>query len=383
MVSGQLVIIIALMIVSATISYLVLILTEPIKKDIDSDNSQVNNSESIPISVPVLVLKYFPLDSSGTKLDQTITGMTIDLATIRSKVNSLNQQGIEKLTIVTKYHGYKNTVEPSLNYSIFEEKEFLTSIPISINKVPWNQNTFRPDYTKILNDANICDYVDNKGVKQVWVWSYHYGNVEPAEADMAMGTNSQAYWNHGTYGDVSNSEQTNDMPTCQKTYTLYNYNYDRGLGELLEDHGHQIESLFSFVDNALWSKFKSPNGELPPTVNHCGWTHSPPNAGDWSGDRGQYDWGDETDVLSDCEDWKPDGTGTVKTVDCHTWAGNDCDQFTAGKPNEAGVAFKVWWMQNIPGKNNGLTYDSKSLRNWWEFYGDFDNAMAKGKSLVS
>jgi hypothetical protein len=40
-------------------------------------------------------------------------------------------------------------------------------------------------------------------------------------------------------------------------------------------------------------------------------------------------------------------------------------------------------MQNIPGKDNGLTYQNNPLRNWWEFIGDFDAAIAQGKSLTS
>lgn len=40
-------------------------------------------------------------------------------------------------------------------------------------------------------------------------------------------------------------------------------------------------------------------------------------------------------------------------------------------------------MQNIPWKDNNLqTVDGKKLRNWWEFIGDFDNAIIVGKSLT-
>jgi len=40
-------------------------------------------------------------------------------------------------------------------------------------------------------------------------------------------------------------------------------------------------------------------------------------------------------------------------------------------------------MQNIPGKDNNLVYQGKTLRNWWDFYGDFDAAISEGKSLTS
>ena len=32
-------------------------------------------------------------------------------------------------------------------------------------------------------------------------------------------------------------------------------------------------------------------------------------------------------------------------------------------------------MQNIPGADNGLTYQDRRLTNWWMFIGDFDKAM--------
>lgn len=39
-------------------------------------------------------------------------------------------------------------------------------------------------------------------------------------------------------------------------------------------------------------------------------------------------------------------------------------------------------MQNLPGRDNGLTYRGRDVRNWWHFVGDFDAAMAEGKSLL-
>lgn len=323
------------------------------------------------MSVPILVLKYFPLQAGTQNLDAAVTGMNDSLASIRSKVDSLTQQGIDKMEIGSTYHGYKDvSAAKSLDYFVLDTKEFLSAMPVSNNQIPWNLNVFRPDYMKMLNDVNICDYVNNSGVKQVWVWGYHFGNIEPVESNMAMGTAPQAFWNHGTYGDVSNSEQINDMPICSKTYTLYNYNYGRGLGELLEDHGHQLESVYSFVDNNLWSKFKNPYGEPAPVVNSCGWTHAGPN----SKSEYQPGWASEATVKSNCEDWHPDGSGVINDVNCHTWYGAAC-------LDNGGVEFKIWWMQNIPGKDNNLMDGIRQLRNWWDFYGDFDSAVQQGKNL--
>lgn len=324
-------------------------------------------------SVNILELKFFPLDSSGTKLNPTITGTNDDLSNFREKVNNFTLQGLSKLTEGTKYHGYKNqNVSPAIKYNLVDSKEFLTALPVSSNEIPWKkgQGVYRPDYKKILSDLNICDYVDNKEVKQVWLWGYHFGNIEPVESNMSMGRLSQSFWNHGTFGDISNSEQIDDLPICNKTYVLYNYNFTRGLGEMLEDHGHHLESVMAFVDKTMWwDTFVGSFGKGGNTINRCGWTHAPPNTFT------DYDWRNEREVQSDCEDWKPQGGGEIKTISCHTWYGSTCS-------DDSGAGFKVWWMQNVPGLNNNLTYQDQQLRNWWEFYADFDLALQQGKTLT-
>lgn len=295
-------------------------------------------------NIPVLVLKYFP--TKNGKLDPDITGMSDDLTTIRAQVDGLALEIIGTLEKGSAYHGYKDpTPTALLDYFVIEEKEFLTAMPLSDNEIPWNPGIYRPNYYQILSELNICDYVENRGIKEVWVWGYHHGDLEPAESNMA-----------GPYGDISNSERIDDMPVCSKTYTLYNYNYSRGLAEALEDHTHQVEAVLKYVDhNLFWNKFVRPYGNQA-EINHCGWTHYPPNG------RSDYDWYNEEYVWSDCEDWKPDGGGEKKQVNCHTWAGAQCS-------DDGGTAFKIWWMQNIP-------------NNWWGFIADFDQAVKSGKGLA-
>lgn len=284
--------------------------------------------------VPVLVLSYFPI--SDGQLNSEITGMGESLDTIRARVGALNLQIAESLEEGSTFHGYKDpAATPILDYQIIETKEFLTTMPLSDNEIPWNPGIYRPDYQKILTEIDICNYAENQGIKEIWIWGYHHGSLEPAESNMA-----------GPYGDISNSERIDDIPTCSKTYTLYNYNYSRGLAEALEDHTHQIEAVLKHVDyDIFWNKF----------VSSCGWTHYPPNG------KSDYDWYREEPALSDCEDWQPDGGGEAKQVNCHTWAGETCS-------DDGGVAFKIWWMQNLP-------------PSWWDSIADFDQAVESGKRL--
>ena len=64
----------------------------------------------------------------------------------------------------------------------------------------------------------------------------------------------------------------------------------------------------------------------------------------------------------------------MSAVNCQSWSGTtDChstDPFQDGD-----VGFKIWWMQNIPGQNNGIVYNGKPVKNWWTFVGDFDTAI--------
>ncbi|MBI4439191.1 S8 family serine peptidase [Candidatus Woesearchaeota archaeon] len=308
---------------------------------------------TLPATVPVIVLKYFPTKPDGTlDLNQTGDWQNPSLDALRQQVNKLTQGTIAALQNGSIYKGFKDTsATPSLQYAIAMEKEYLRQIKKS--------TTFQPfaDHIQELNDINICDWVENKGVKEVWIWMTHNSYVVPIESNMA-----------GPYGDISNSYRQADLPVCKKTYTVYDYNYGRGIAETTENRGHQLEALFSYVDNSLWYKYVNPYG-FTTGVNHCGWTHSPPNT------RAQYDWRNPAEVLSDCEDWKPDGTGTAKKTSCTTWYKGTC-------LDDGGLQFKIWWMQNMPGLANGLSYNGLPLRNWWDFIADFDFAMAKGKNLA-
>ena len=324
-------------------------------------------------AVPVLVLKFFPLDETG-KLNRSIIGTDLPendraLPSIRAKVSRLNSEGILFMERASRYKGYRDSsAVSSIGLVILDEIEHLEPVPVASSS-----NGKTPPTNKIayLNRVNICDYVDNRDVEQVWVWMYHSDVVYPVESNMVMGTNIEALWNYNGYGDVSNSYHLNDLPVCQNTYTVYEFNYGRGLGEMTENFGHHIERLLNYADRSLfWGKFVGSDSSHKIINPGCGWVHYTPNSDT------DYDWYNRRRVLSDCEDWKPDGSGTERLVSCETWGGNGC---SAG---DGGVAWKTWWMQNMPGEDNGLSYNGANLRNWWHFFGNFDEALSQDRSLT-
>jgi hypothetical protein len=42
----------------------------------------------------------------------------------------------------------------------------------------------------------------------------------------------------------------------------------------------------------------------------------------------------------------------------------------------------LYWMQHLPGPDNGLTWQNKPLTNWWGFVGDFDAAVSGHRGLA-
>jgi hypothetical protein len=67
-------------------------------------------------------------------------------------------------------------------------------------------------------------------------------------------------------------------------------------------------------------------------------------------------------------DWKPDGSGKKSRMNSEPWGGDSMKWF-------------VYWMQHLPGPNNGLRYHGQPLNNWWVFIGDYDQARRKNLKL--
>lgn len=112
------------------------------------------------------------------------------------------------------------------------------------------------------------------------------------------------------------------------------------------------------VDPELfWHLFVGNPGE-----GRCGRAHYPPN-----GAR-DYDWASQKFIATDIEDWTPEG-GPRQRLNCRRWRADSLTWF-------------IYWMENLPGRGNGLTYRGKPLTNWWAFIGDWDRAMRSGMKLA-
>ncbi len=314
--------------------------------------------------IKVLSIAYYPVKDNY--LDKGVVNNSwqeydMSLDQVRAKVKRLNDTVSSSLTIGTAYKKFKNSLAtPYINYTVVNHIELLEPILTSNKTNPYDKKNKLTDYNKLFNDHIGCNLIDKQDIREIWLWSYTGLNRTGWESNFSSHV-----------GDVGNSDKdTSDLPVCNHSYTVYEYNYGRETPEAIHDHIHQFEGIFRFLNQDLfWNRFVGyyPGNNLSqtgtPSLNHrCGWAHFPPNA------TKDYDWANMNSVTSDCSNWDPQG-GPQESLTCQTW---NCDQ----------LGFFIYWMQNIPNAQNNLTYQGSNLRNWWDFVVDFDAAISVKQDLV-
>lgn len=316
-----------------------------------------------PTTVKVFVVSYLPV--SGDQIDAKVTGgVGGSYVHLKAKTERLTKECARLLEEGTRFRGYKNPgAKASLRYDVTGTVEFKEAIP---TRPKVGNDAPMPDYNAIMNRIHVKRLVEQEGVQEIWMWGYH-GPVGLWESNMSSPT-----------GDVSNSDRDEtDLPILKKTYTLYHYNYGREVGEMLENHTHQLEHLLNWADGRdvtppekwsellFWGKFVGSDASHKIVTNpaRCGWTHYAPNS------ESDYDWTNPRYVETDIEDWKPDGIGQTQRMNADRW-------------DRDGIKWRVYWMQAIPGLDHGLTYKGKKLRNWWSFVSDWDRSRREKWTLV-
>jgi Concanavalin A-like lectin/glucanases superfamily len=328
-------------------------------------------------TVPVMIIKYLP----------TIDGINVDAATANypSTLDALNSR-LTTEAIRTKFmleegsrfHGYKDpTAKPSIGYRVVRSVTIYENVPPGIQTNVLD--VYFPDYHLILDRVGGRNLVENLGVKEFWVWTYHNRNIVPTESNMSSPTT----------GDISNSNGDNtDMPIYNRTFTLYNFNFAAGSNNAVHNHGHQFESILSYVNqlqdgntDLFWKKFVA-NDRFhtdPPQTGRCGWTHSPPNTTE------EYIYADPASVESDIETWTPAG-GQLKFVTADTWANIPYQWVPGTRPGPEQIVEAQWyiyWMQNMPGRDNTIPNGGATMTNWWAFTGDWDGSLNSGLGLYT
>ena len=322
--------------------------------------------------IPVVILRYLPT-RDGVSIDTDATGWSSSLDDLKTRIDTFTHRVKFMLEEGSIFRGYGDSpYPPSIGYKVIKIITVYEEFPKGV-EVWWNPGWYRPDFNQILDRFDGQHYVEDLGVKEFWIWGYHFNGLEPTESNMASPLT----------GDISNSERYNDdMPVYSNTYTVYNYNFTRTQAEAVHNHGHQLEALLSYANgmqdgntDLFWKTFVGQDSEGQWQPGRCGWTHMPPNTID------HYDYLNPAVVQSDCEDWKPAG-GKQTDVSVLTWQNLDYGWPDNGDiPQKPESQFYIYWMQNMPGFDNQIPYAEDQMTNWWYFTADWDSAITDNYGL--
>ena len=196
------------------------------------------------------------------------------------------------------------------------------------------------DYLELVREFKMIEKVDTGQIDEVWLLGFPYcGYYESIMAGPG------AFW--------CNAPPLAGTEHASRRFVIMGFNYERGVGEMLEDMGHRVESIMTKAyahtrgDDNLFERFCRYEQKHPGRAE-SGNVHFAPNS------VRDYDWGNPRPVQSRCDTWLnfPDLTGTARTVTCADWGSGDIRKH------------HVWWLSRLPhvqGEANGVRW------NWWEY----------------
>ncbi len=330
-----------------------------------------------PVSPRVVVLIYNPIIEAegGRKLNEVLGWNDPDWLT-REYISDVREAS----------HGI-------VNYAVVERIE-LDKWPLKRDGFAYTDASFlaawrsrsgfhQPDavdYPAVLRDADFARKVDANQAEELWVFAFPYAGF----FESCMGGRGAIWCN----GDVIPGTER-----VRRPFVVMGFNYERGVGEMLEDLGHRAENIMehvfrdipdtpphgdwrapnaSFVDRLfgrkaavnrgpaavdlagnLWRQFIRYD-KTHPGAAACGNVHFAPSS------QSDYDWGNRSTVLTNADDWLnyPYFTGEYKPQNCSAWGHGDMR------------AHHVWWMQRFP--HVGGKTPSGKWHNWWRYIVQLD-----------
>ena len=327
--------------------------------------------------IPVAVIRYIPLTGPGNNVVNTsLTGINIPVeADLRER-----QKGIEKklkfmLEEGSRFRGYKNTNAPSLGYKVVKIINVYEEIPPGLPAT--NPNEFFPDYKQIFGraDINAKELIESQKIKEIWLEQYVTPTADPLlRPTIALNESNLA---SPISNDISSSLRTShDLPIYGSSYTVFGFSYLDTEVQAARAHGHHIEALLTFAnirqdgnDNLFQESFIGRDGSRAFLPGRCGKTDRPPNS------TGDFNFDNPAPILSDIEDWTPEG-GLTKQINSAIWKARHTSYTVEGQ-------WYIYWMQAIPGEGNLITrFGTENLTNWWRFVGDWDGAITERYGLT-
>ena len=194
-------------------------------------------------------------------------------------------------------------------------------------------------YEAILSEYDLPARVQAGQIDEVWLFGFPYAGFYESRM-----VGPGAFW--------CNAPEL-PRPDLARRFVVMGFNYQRGVGEMLESFGHRTESILKRVwrqavgEDNLWERFYRYDKIAPGRAN-LGWMHYAPNSVK------DYDWGNRTYVRSNCDDWLdfPNFKSRWREVNCEEWGNGNIREHHR------------WWFRHLPkapGQTRGIA------NNWWRY----------------
>lgn len=369
---------------------------------VDVDPALSTPAQGSEKQINVVVINYVPTNDNGVTVNQNTfpfagdNGVDPNLTVEEYNKWVLSQNIRTKVGIEegSKFRGYKNNNDPYIGINVLKYIN-VYEMPKIVREMPGDlfaqdsTEGYYPDYFKLFESIGLESLVNEHDVKEVWFNRKSLAVPESNMSSPSSGDISNAYYGSSQYG-FSNTIQEDDLPIYDKTFVVYSHWMHNSYEAILHVRGHQIERQLDVLEGGdfLWGKFKGFSVGPDGRERGCGTVHYPVNA------TSDYQYNNDHHVLSDVEDWKPDGSGERTLVNSSNWVReinipynlptsyykSETSRDVIGNDPQGG--WMIYWFQSIPGEDNNLQYNGLNLKNWWDALYDWDYHYTQSKRLL-
>lgn len=369
---------------------------------VDVDPALSTPAQGSEKQINVVVINYVPTNDNGVTVNQNTfpfagdNGVDPNLTVEEYNKWVLSQNIRTKVGIEegSKFRGYKNNNDPYIGIKVLKYIN-VYEMPKIVREMPGDlfaqdsTEGYYPDYFKLFESIGLESLVNEHDVKEVWFNRKSLAVPESNMSSPSSGDISNAYYGSSQYG-YSNTIQEDDLPIYDKTFVVYSHWMHNSYEAILHVRGHQIERQLDVLEGGdfLWGKFKGFSVGPDGRERGCGTVHYPVNA------TSDYQYNNDHHVLSDIEDWEPDGSGERTLVNSSNWIRkitipynlptssykSETSRVVIGNDPEGG--WLIYWFQSIPGEDNNLQYNGLNLKNWWDALYDWDYHYTQSKRLL-
>jgi hypothetical protein len=369
---------------------------------VDVDPALSTPAQGSKKQINVVVINYVPTNDKGITVNQNTfpfvgdNGVDPNLTVEEYNKWVLSQNIRTKVGIEegSRFRGYKNNNDPYIGINVlkyinvYEMPKIVREMSDNLFAIDSTEGYY-PDYFKLFESIGLESLVNEHDVKEVWFNRKSLALPESNMSSPSSGDISNAYYGNAQYGFI-NAIQQDDLPIYDKTFVVYSHWMHNSYEAILHVRGHQIERQLEVLDGSdfLFGKFKGFSVGPDGRERGCGTVHYPVNA------TSDYQYNNDHHVLSDIEDWEPDGSGERTLVNNSNWVReinvpynlptsyykSETSRDVIGNDPQGG--WMIYWFQSIPGEGNNLQYNGLNLKNWWDTIYDWDYHYTQSKKLL-